>query len=89
MPPLYTWSCPKCNKITSVIQRVADHAVPPEKCDPNPERTGQKNPEGKPVYLKHDPCGHTGPDGWKRDFSGHGNFILTGGGWSNSGYEKW
>lgn len=95
---MYNWTCPSCGHTTIAINRMADSEVPPEKCDPQSERTGEKDAEGHPIYKKFVSCGHTDPTveseaedgsvtpGWKKQIGGC-NFILRGTGWANTGYS--
>lgn len=94
--PMYEWSCPQCSKVTATINRMVDSEVPPEKCQPQAERTDQNGEDGKPLYNKFEPCGYAQPEvwtdekptGWKKRI-GSTNFILRGSGWAKDSYSKW
>lgn len=86
--PQYNWSCPKCGKMTSTFSRMSEHDTPPEKCAPDSVRTEEVDAEGKPVYQKFEPCGHSGPDGWKK-LIGAVNFVINGYSFRNGYSSKW
>lgn len=84
--PIYTWECPKCGKITEVINSFKDSEVAPEKCDPRSERIPDAPlVDGKPQYAKYESCGTT-TGAWKK-IIGNFNFILSGRGWARDGYQ--
>lgn len=93
--PLYEWICPQCQKLTSTIRPVSEYNIPPEKCEPESERTEEKNEKGEPIYIRNPSCGYdkqevisedgTNP-GWKKVI-GSTRFILRGFGWARDGYQ--
>lgn len=92
--PQYQWQCPQCGKSTVTINPMRDSHIPPEKCSPEAERTGETDTDGAPVYRKYEACGYAGdevwteekPSGWKKLITGV-NFQLMGRGWFRDGYS--
>jgi hypothetical protein len=66
--PLYEWKCEKCGLLTVIVKPAAEYDIPPEACDPEAAKNGEKNEKGEPLYTKPESCGHTGPEGWKKHF---------------------
>lgn len=73
--PLYSWHCVKCKAEAEVLRNIADYQVVP-------------TVEETPIIKLETVCVPHESHEWKKKI-GKANFKLLGGGWADTGYEKW